>query len=283
MVTYSIVGRDAETGDLGVAVQSQAFNCGAGVPWAWAGVGAIATQASTDRGYGWRGLELIAAGTTPRKALADLRAVDSLAEFRQVGMMSLDGHTAQWTGANCVPEAGGATGDGWIAQANMAASRHLWDAMGEAFSSSTGCLAERLMSALEAGEAEGGDWRGRGGAAIVVVPAAGERWERIIDLRVEEGADSLAELHRLLDRALGYREANRATVDRAGVAERRGLPESHVRLLALEDAVDEGRFEDAELILDELESENPRWRDYLRALAKYPDMDAFARLLANRN
>jgi uncharacterized Ntn-hydrolase superfamily protein len=139
------------------------------------------------------------------------------------------------------------------------------------------------MSALEAAEAEGGDWRGRGGAAIVVVPGAGECWERIVDLRVEEGADSLVELHRLLDRALGYREANRATADRARVAERRGLPASHARLLALEDAVDEGRLEDATLILDELESENPRWRDYIRALSKYPEMDAFARLLANRH
>ncbi len=281
-MTYSIVGRDAETGDLGVAVQSQAFNCGAGVPWAWAGVGAIATQSFTDRRYGWRGLEMIAGGAEPQDALADLRAEDPLADFRQVGMMSADGRTAQWTGANCVPEAGGDTGDGWIAQANMVASPRVWSAMGEAFASSDCSLAERLLSALEAAEAEGGDWRGRGGTAIVVVPAAGERWERIIDLRVEEGADSLVELRRLLDRALAYRETNRATRDRAGIATKRGLPDSHVRLLALEDAVEEGRLEDAELILTELESENPRWLGYVQALAKHPDLEAFARLLARR-
>lgn len=281
-MTYSIVGRDAATGDVGVAVQSQAFNCGAGVPWAWAGVGAIATQASTDRRYGWRGLELIAAGTAPEEALADLRATDALAAFRQVGMMSIDGRAAQWTGADCVPEAGGALGDGWIAQANMAASPRVWEAMGEAFARSADCLAGRLMSALEAAEAEGGDWRGRGGAAIVVVPAKGERWERIIDLRVEEGAESLVELRRLLDRALAYRETNRATADRAGIAVKRGLPDSHVRLLALEDAVQEGRFEAARLILAELERDDPRWLDYVRTLSRYPEMEGFARLLAGR-
>ncbi len=281
-MTYSIVGRDAETGDLGVAVQSQAFNCGAGVPWAWAGVGAIATQSLTDRRYGWHGLEKIAAGAGPQDALAALRAEDPLAEFRQVGMMSADGRTAQWTGANCVPEAGSDSGDGWIAQANMVASPLVWSAMGEAFASSGGSLAERLLSALEAAEDEGGDWRGRGGTAIIVVPAAGERWERVIDLRVEEGADSLVELRRLLDRALAYRETNRVTRDRADLAVKRGLPDGHVRLLALEDAVDEGRLEDAGLILAELVSENPRWLDYVRTLSKHPEMEAFTELFAER-
>lgn len=280
-MTYSIIGRDLETGDLGVAVQSQAFNTGAAVPWASAGVGAIATQSFTDRRYGWQGLELMAAGAAPAAALADLRAADPLAEFRQVGMMSLDGRTAQWTGANCVPSAGGAGGDGWIVQANMVASPRVWEAMGDAFSSAVGSLAERLMTALDAAEAEGGDWRGRGGAALVVVPAEGERWERIIDLRVEEGDDSLVALRRLLDRALAYRETNRATMDRAGLGKERGLPERHVRLLALEDAVEEGRFTDAKVILAELEREDPRWRDYVRTLSRHPELEAFARFLAD--
>lgn len=138
------------------------------------------------------------------------------------------------------------------------------------------------MSALEAAEAEGGDWRGQGGAAIVVVPARGERWQRIIDLRVEEGAGSLVELRRLLERALAYRETNRASTDRAELAVKRGLPDGQVRLLALEDAIEEGRFADAEAILAELESREPRWRDYVRALSKHPEMDAFARFVAKR-
>ena len=138
------------------------------------------------------------------------------------------------------------------------------------------------MSALEAAEAEGGDWQGQGGAAIVVVPARGERWQRIIDLRVEEGAGSLVELRRLLERSLAYRETNRASTDRAELAVKRGLPDGQVRLLALEDAIEEGRFADAEAILAELESREPRWRDYVRALSKHPEMDAFARFVAKR-
>lgn len=282
MVTYSIVGRDAVTGDLGVAVQSQAFNCGAGVPWAWAGVGAIATQAFTDRRYGWRGLEMLASGMTPQDVLTDLRVEDSLAPFRQVGILSADGRTAQWTGGDCVPQAGGVAGNSWIAQANTVHSQQVWEAMGEVFTSSQGSLAERLMLALDAAEAEGGDWRGRAAAALVVVPARGERWERIIDLRVEESPEPLAELRRLLDRALAYRETNRAAADRAGLAATRGLPDSHVRLLSLEDAVETERFEDAAMILSELEREDPRWRDYVLTLSRYPGMETFARLLTDR-
>lgn len=282
MVTYSIVGRDPVTGDVGVAVQSQAFNCGAGVPWAWAGVGAIATQAFTDRRYGWRGLEMLASGMAPEDVLTDLRVEDSLAPFRQVGILSADGRTAQWTGGDCVPDAGGVAGDGWIAQANTVASQQVWEAMGGVFASTEGSLAERLVSALEAAEAEGGDWRGRGAAAIVVVPAQGERWERIIDLRVEESPEPLAELRRLLDRALAYRETNRATADRAGIAATRGLPETHVRLLSLEDALEAGRLDDAERILNELEREDPRWLDYIRTLSRYPGMEHFAQLLTDR-
>jgi len=196
-VTYSIIGRDAETGELGIGVQSQAFNSGAGVPWAWPGIGAVATQSFTDRRYGWRGLELLAAGQAPEDALAELRATDELVEFRQVGLMAADGRTAQWTGGDCVPDAGGAAGDGWAAQANMVASPRVWEAMGEAFASTEGPLALRLVAALEAAESEGGDWRGRGGAGIVVVPGEGEPWERVIDLRVEEGDGSLVELRLL--------------------------------------------------------------------------------------
>lgn len=281
-MTYSIVGRDPVTGDVGVAVQSQAFNCGAGVPWAWAGVGAIATQAFTDRRYGWRGLEMLASGMAPEDVLTDLRVEDSLAPFRQVGILSADGRTAQWTGGDCVPDAGGVAGDGWIAQANTVTSQQVWEAMGGVFASTEGSLAERLVSALEAAEAEGGDWRGRGAAAIVVVPAQGERWERIIDLRVEESPEPLAELRRLLDRALAYRETNRATADRAGIAATRGLPETHVRLLSLEDALEAGRLDDAERILNELEREDPRWLDYIRTLSRYPGMEHFAQLLTDR-
>ena len=279
-MTYSIVGRDAETGELGVAVQSQAFNTGAAVPWARPGVGAVATQSFTDRRYGWCGLELMGGGASAADALALLRADDELADFRQVGMMSADGRASQWTGAHCVPSAGGAAGDGWIAQANMVASPRVWAAMGAAFEALGGPLALRLLGALDAAEAEGGDWRGRGGAGIVVVPAEGEPWERVVDLRVEEGDASLVELRRLLERALGYREANRASGNSAEIARRRGLPELYVQQCALYDAVEGNEPEEAARILAELEAQDPRWRDVARTVAKLPEMEALARFLA---
>ena len=238
-------------------------------------------QAFTDRRYGWRGLEMLASGMAPEDVLTDLRVKDSLAPFRQVGIFSSDGRAAQWTGGDCVPEAGGVAGDGWIAQANMVASQQVWEMMGGVFASSEGSLAERLMLALEAAESEGGDWRGRGAAAILVVPAEGERGSGS-SLRVEESPEPLADLRRLIDRALAYREANRAPADRAGIAVRRGLPDSHVRLLSLEDALEAGRFDDAEMIINELERKDPRWLDYVRTLSRYPGMEHLARLLTDR-
>lgn len=280
-MTYSVVGRDPNSGEIGVAVQSQAFNCGAAVPWARPGVGAVATQSSTDRRYGWRGLELLAAGSAPDKALAQLRADDEFPEVRQVGIIGADGRSAQWTGSGCVPDAGEASGNDWVAQANMVASPRVWSAMGEAFEATTTCLAERLMSALEAAEREGGDWRGRGGAAILVVPAEGAPWERVVDLRVEEGDESLAELRRLLERALAYRAANRATEGRASIGRRGSLPETHVRRLAIEDALDGGDLVTARLLFADLTREQPRWGDFVRAAARWPDGQKFLPLLAD--
>jgi uncharacterized Ntn-hydrolase superfamily protein len=275
-VTYSIVARDAATGELGVAVQSQAFNTGAAVPWARPGVGAVATQSFTDRRYGWRGLERLAAGESPEQALAALTSVDEEREFRQVALLDALGAVAQHTGANCVRAAGDARGENWAAQGNMLASDRAWHEMGAAFEVTEGTLARRLMAALEAAEATGGDWRGRGGAAIVVVPAEGEPWDRVIDLRVEEGDDSLVELRRLLHRAEGYRAANRAEGDAAEIARAAGLPPTHIRWLAFLDAAKRGDAEDARRRLRELESEHPHWRDLAVALSKHPELKSLA-------
>lgn len=280
-MTYSLIGRDSESGEIGVAVQSQAFNTGAAVPWARPGVGAVATQSFTDRRYGWSGLQLLAERMAPIDVLADLRAEDDLVEFRQVGVMAADGRGAQWTGAHCVADAGAASGNNWVAQANMVASADVWESMGKAFELSAGSLAERLMCALEAAERAGGDWRGRGGAAIVVVPGEGEPWERVIDLRVEEGDDSLIELRRLLERALGYRAANRATEGREGIGVRYRLPEMHVRQLAIEDALGRGDLITARSLFEELEREQPRWRDFMTSASHLPDSQDIADLLAD--
>jgi uncharacterized Ntn-hydrolase superfamily protein len=276
-VTYSIVARDAKTGELGVATQSQAFNTGAAVPWARPGVGAIATQSFTDRRYGYRGLELLAAGSSAEDALAELLEPDAEREFRQVAILDASGRTAQWTGGHCIPAAGHTAGDGWAAQGNMLAA-DAWHAMGEMFESSTGTLAQRLMAALEAAEEAGGDWRGRGGAGIVVVEADGEPWERVIDLRVEEGDASLVELRRLLQRAEAYRAAHRAESGSATGAEL-GLPPTYVKWLALLDAAKAGHVQAGRDALAELEAEHPRWRDTARSLSHHPEASGLADIL----
>ena len=278
-MTYSIVARDPSSGELGVAVQSQAFNTGAAVPWARPGVGAIATQSFTDRRYGWRGLELLAGGMSPGDALAQLQADDELVEFRQVAMLAPDGSGAQWTGGNCVTSAGHARGDDWLAQANLVESPRVWESMGEAFETTEGSFAERLLAALDAAQAHGGDWRGRGGAGIVVVAAEGEPWERVLDLRVEEGDGSLAELRRLVTRAVGYQEAGRAAGDAAEIGARYGLPDAHIRLLAIEDTAATGDIAAARQLLAALEAEEPRWRDLLRTVSLLPDQAGLKALL----
>lgn len=279
-MTYSIVARDPETGELGVGVQSQAFNTGAAVPWARPGVGAVATQSWTDRRYGWRGLELLAGGRPPEETIALLRADDDQPEFRQVAIIDAQGTIEQFTGANCVPAAGHARGPGWAAQGNMLASDDAWHQMGAAFDRTEGTLAQRLLAALDAAEATGGDWRGRGGAALLVVPATGSPWERVIDLRVEEGDDSLVELRRLVNRAEAYRAANRAERDSAGVARRGGLPGAHIRWLTFLDAVTTGDVAEARRLLRKLEEEQPRYRDFAQAMAQHPELPALHEILA---
>jgi uncharacterized Ntn-hydrolase superfamily protein len=274
-VTYSIVARDNETGELGVGVQSQAFNTGAAVPWVRPGVGAIATQSFTDRRYGYRGLEALASGRLPQDALDELLEPDGDRAFRQVAFLDASGATAQWTGEHCVPACGHVAGDGWAAQGNMLAAE-AWHAMGAAFEAATGPLALRLLAALDAAEATGGDWRGTGGAAIVVVPAEGDPWLRIVDIRVEDA--SLPELRRLVERSLAYRTANHAEPG-AAVAEEHGLPASYVKFLALLDAAKAGHVEAGRHALAELEAEHPRWRDFARSYARHPDGHGMADIL----
>jgi uncharacterized Ntn-hydrolase superfamily protein len=146
-----------------------------------------------------------------------------------------------------------------------------WIAMGEAFTSAVGSLAQRLMAALDAAEAEGGDWRGRGGAGIVVVAAEGEPWERIVDLRVEDGDNSLSELRRLLALAEAYRRANRARPAAPGARED-GLPAAYVRLLAVLDAAGAGDQAEARRLLDELAAEQPMWREAFKRFARHSEM-----------
>jgi uncharacterized Ntn-hydrolase superfamily protein len=202
--TYSIVALDPDTGELGAAVQSHWFSVGSLCTWARPGIGAVATQSVVEPAHGPHALDRLEAGDGAAAALAGVLATDALAAVRQVGVVDARGAVAAHTGAECIPEAGHTTGNHWACQANMMARATVPDAMSAAFAAAGGDLAERLMTALEGAEAEGGDVRGRQSAALVVAPAAGEPWRRTVDLRVDDHAEPLAELDRLLDLSDAY-------------------------------------------------------------------------------
>lgn len=209
--TYSIVARDKATGDIGVAVQSHWFSVGALVPWAEAGVGAVATQSFVEASYGPLGLEMMRAGRTAPEALAGLLRADKDEAVRQVGMVDAAGRSAAYTGSKCIAAAGHFVGDGFACQANMMLKPTVWKAMAEAFESTSGELADRLLAALEAAQREGGDIRGRQAAGLIVVrgKASGAPWkDRIYDLRVEDHPDPVGEMRRLLRTAKAYNHMN---------------------------------------------------------------------------
>jgi uncharacterized Ntn-hydrolase superfamily protein len=199
--TYSIAARDPVTGQLGVAVQSHYFRVGGIVTWAEAGVGVVATQAMVEPAYGPRGLELMRAGSSAPEALAKLAAADPGRDIRQVAMVDHEGRAAAHTGSSTIAEAGHIVGDGFSVQANMMLRDTVWRAMADAYRSVPGELADRLLAALDAAEAEGGDIRGRQSAALLIVPAqsSGRSWaDKVFDLRVDDAREPLAELRRLV-------------------------------------------------------------------------------------
>lgn len=199
--TYSIVARDPATGELGVAVQSHAFSVGSGVTWAEAGVGAVATQSFIDPSYGPLGLDLMRAGKSAPDALKSLLAGDDGRDVRQVAMIDASGRVAAYTGAKCIPSAGNHVGNGYSVQANLMDNDTIWPAMAKAFESAHGDLAERMLAALDAAQAAGGDIRGMQSAAILVVKgvSSGKPWQdKIFDLRVEDSQQPLVELRRLV-------------------------------------------------------------------------------------
>lgn len=209
--TYSIVAYDPETGQLGVAVQSHWFSVGSIVPWVEAGVGAVATQSFVEVSYGPLGLELMRAGKTPEEALSALLKADKNESVRQVAMIDSKGRIAVHTGKNCIPEAGHCTGKYYSCQANLMLKNTVWKAMAYAFENAKGELVDRLMSALEAAEKEGGDIRGKQSAAIIVVKgkSSGVGWrDRLYDLRVEDHPEPLKELKRLITLARAYNHMN---------------------------------------------------------------------------
>ncbi len=209
--TYSIVARDPATGQLGVAVQSHWFSVGPLVPWAEAGVGAVATQSFVDPAYGPLGLDLMRAGKTAKQALDGLLASDPGTAVRQVAMIDAKGNVAAHTGERCIPGAGHIVGDNFSVQANLMLNDKVWPAMAEAYKAATGDLADKMLAALDAAQAVGGDIRGKQSAAIIIVSGAptGKPWlDRIMDLRVEDNPEPLVELRRLVNVHRAYQHMN---------------------------------------------------------------------------
>ncbi len=210
--TYSIVARDPETGEMGVAVQSHWFSVGSVVSWAEAGVGAIATQSLVNVSFGPRGLELLKQGMTAQQVLDKLISEDEGRDYRQLAIVDTKGNIASYTGEKCIPDAGHITGDNFSVQANLMLNDKIWSAMNEAYLNSKGPLAERMVAALEAAQNAGGDIRGKQSAAILVVrgESTGKVWEdRLIDLRVEDHPEPIKEISRLLKVHRAYDHMNK--------------------------------------------------------------------------
>jgi uncharacterized Ntn-hydrolase superfamily protein len=278
--TYSIVARDPVSGQMGVAVQSLWFSVGSLVPWAEAGVGAVATQAMVDANYGPLGLELMRAGLSAPQALQALLAADGGQDLRQVAMVDMQGRVGAHTGARCLFAAGHECGEGFSAQANMMANADIWPAMAEAYRETQGDLTDRLIAAMEAGQAAGGDIRGQQSAAILVVKpvSTGRIWaDRVLELRVEDHTTPIAELKRLIvlqraydmmnlgDEQLGAGKVEEALASystAAGLApEQIEMPFWHAVTLA-----DLGRMDEAVAIFAGVFKRNPAWKELARRL-----------------
>ncbi len=210
--TFSIVARDSVTGEIGVAVQSHWFSVGSIVSWAEAGVGAIATQSFVNVSFGPRGLELLKQGLTPTEVADSLLKSDDGREVRQLAIINSEGETAVFTGSKCIPFAGHINGKNFSVQANLMKSEKVWPAMAEAFKNSSGPLAERMITTLEAAQKAGGDIRGQQSASILIVKGAstGRIWEdRLMDLRVEDHPEAVQEIKRILKVNRAYEHMNK--------------------------------------------------------------------------
>ncbi|HEX5825520.1 MAG TPA: DUF1028 domain-containing protein [Candidatus Limnocylindrales bacterium] len=278
-MTYSIVARDPDSGRFGVAIQSCWPFVGTGCPWVESGVGAVVTQSFTEIAHGPNGLDRLRAGRSAVDTLADLLATDDGREVRQVGIVDASGVAAAHTGARCVEAAGHATADGVSAQANMMERPTVWPAMIAAWTASGVGFAERLLAALQAAEAEGGDLRGRQSAAIVISgPPGAPAWQRDVDLRVDDHASPLEELERLLNVHRGYEALDRAerlgaARDAAGAeaaaieASRLAPRDPQIAVWTAIGLAAMGRLDEGRRVLAEASKVNPRWPVFVERFA----------------
>jgi uncharacterized Ntn-hydrolase superfamily protein len=308
--TFSIVARDPQTGQIGVAVQSHWFGVGQIVPWAESGIGAVATQSFVDPSYGKLGLDMMRTGKSAPDALRGLLGADAACEVRQVGMIDANGNVATFTGARDIQAAGGIAGSmtgstqvscgaaggtlsigrDYAVQANLMATDKVWPAMNKAYTETKGDIADRMLAALDAAQSVGGDIRGKQSAAIIVVNAkpSGKAWQdRVFDLRVDDHAEPLAELRRLvtLQRAYNYMNAgdlavehkdNEAALREYGAAEKiasttPGIPQSRYAEMIYWHAValvNMNRVDEALPLFARVFKMEPAWRELTPRLSK---------------
>ena len=259
-VTYSIVARDPSSGELGVAVQSHFFSVGSLCPWVEPGVGAVATQSEVLVSYGPLGLDRMRAGTPPAEALRQLLADDENAAKRQVAFVSASGDVGVHTGDRCIAEAGHLTGEGWSVQANMMRDVGVPEAMADAFTQSEGDLSTRLLDALDAAEAAGGDIRGRQSACVLVAPSEGPAWERRVNVRVDDHAEPLVEVRRLVELQLAYIEERPVNAE--------------LRFWAGLARAAEGDLDEATKLMADAMAEHDGWPELLRRLPACGSVDA---------
>ncbi|HEX8704009.1 MAG TPA: DUF1028 domain-containing protein [Myxococcaceae bacterium] len=280
--TYSIVARDPATGELGVAVQSHWFSVGPVVAWAEAGVGAVATQSFVDPSYGKLGLDLMRAGRSAPDTLKGLLAADSGSAVRQVGMIDAQGRVAAHTGERCVVAAGHIVGENFSVHANMMEKDTVWPAMAKAYRETKGDLAARMMAALEAAEAAGGDIRGKQSAALVVVSGkpTGKPWlDRKFDLRVDDHPRPLEELKRLLTLQRAYnlmnegdlaleRNDTKAALEAYSGAEALAPGNAEMVFWHAVSLVNVGKVDESLPLFQKTFKMDARWRELLRRLPK---------------
>ena len=281
--TFSIVARDPQTGEMAVGVQSHWFSVCTAVPWGEAGVGVVATQSFVNKSYGIKGLELMKQGKTAPEALEILLAQDSGREVRQVAMIDVNGNVNGYTGKNCIDHAGNIVGKNYSVQSNMMLTDKVCAAMAKAFEASTGKpLAERVLLALQAAQAAGGDIRGKQSAAILVVAgkSSGQPWnERLIDLRVDDNAAPLAELDRLLRLYRAYEHMDKgdqatekndmtAAMEEYGAAMKMFPKNLEMKYWTAITLANNKKVKEASVLLQTIYKADPNWRALTMRLPK---------------
>ncbi|HEY4669310.1 MAG TPA: DUF1028 domain-containing protein [Tepidiformaceae bacterium] len=280
-MTYSIVARDPQTGDLGIGVQTHQPSVGAIVPWVKAGVGAVATQSYVNPKFGPQGLALLETGLDPDRTLAALLAADTEPEVRQLAIIDATGRVAVHTGSACIPFAGHRTGEGYSVQANMMLNDTVPGAMAAAFESATGHLASRILFALEAAQGEGGDIRGSQSAAILIRHTTSAE-DFLWNLRVDNDPEPLAKLRTLVDIRLAEETLDAATTSSKDIADPverlRALRDAYARANELAPSDEQtfwfavsglaplGQLDEAQAILAPIFDRSPAWRELLLRL-----------------